>query len=153
MTSSLSRRHAIAGAATVGVGVPLLNACGDDGAGTTAADPTSSAPAEPTPEGGSGKPAAGGALAATSEIEVGSGTIFADEKVVVTQPTEGEFKAFSSTCTHQGCQVTGVSSGGISCNCHGSVFSIEDGSVQGGPAPAPLPEVGITVKGDEISLA
>ncbi|MYS78582.1 Rieske (2Fe-2S) protein, partial [Streptomyces sp. SID5926] len=32
-------------------------------------------------------------------------------------------------------------------------FSITDGSVQGGPAPKPLPAVQITVSGDSIRLA
>ena len=149
----LSRRHALAGAATVGVGVPLLAACSGDESGATATDPTSSAPASS----GGGEPGEGGepgaALAATSDIEVGGGTIFADEKVVVTQPTEGEFKAFSATCTHQGCAVGSVSDGLIHCPCHNSQFSIADGSTQGGPATAPLPEVAIAVKGDRITLA
>jgi Rieske Fe-S protein len=29
---------------------------------------------------------------------------------------------------------------------------VTDGSVQGGPAPAPLPEVAITVNGDSIEI-
>jgi nitrite reductase/ring-hydroxylating ferredoxin subunit len=33
------------------------------------------------------------------------------------------------------------------------MFSIEDGSVQGGPASSPLSEVAITVDGDSIVLA
>lgn len=152
-TDGLSRRHALTGAVTVGLGAPLLAACADDAdSDPTAADPESSSPSDGTSsEAGGGGGAA--ALAATSDIEVGGGTIFADEKVVVTQPSEGEFKGFSSTCTHQGCQVSSVSDGTINCSCHGSQFSIEDGSVTGGPAPAPLGEVELTVKGDEISLA
>ena len=73
-------------------------------------------------------------LTTTSEIPVGGGTIFADEQVVVTQPTEGEFKAFTAVCTHQGCHVSSVSDGTINCACHGSQFSIDDGSVEPGPA-------------------
>ena len=152
-TDGLSRRHALTGAVTVGLGAPLLAACADD-ADPAATDPgaESSSPSGATSS-GSGGGGGAAALAATSDIEVGGGTIFADEKVVVTQPTEGEFKGFSSTCTHQGCQVSSVSDGGIICTCHGSQFSIEDGSVTGGPAPAPLGEVELTVRGDEISLA
>ena len=41
----------------------------------------------------------------------------------------------------------------INCNCHNSKYSIEDGSVQGGPAPSPLKEVAITVNGDKIVTA
>ena len=36
---------------------------------------------------------------------MGGGTIFADKKVVVTQPEAGTFKAFDTTCPHQGCAV------------------------------------------------
>ncbi len=73
--------------------------------------------------------------------------------MVVTQPSAGEFKAFSATCTHQGCAVKSVSDGVINCPCHNSNFSIADGSVQSGPATKPLPSVAITVSGDSITLA
>lgn len=96
---------------------------------------------------------AGTELAKTSEIPVGGGKIFKEEKVVVTQPKEGEFKAFSNICTHQGCAVTSVSGGTINCPCHGSKFNIADGSVANPPAPKPLPEQQITVSGDSIRLA
>ena len=138
MTEGLTRRHALTGAASAGLGLPLLAACG--GGGGTATDPGSSAPS-------------GADLGPASDIPVGGGTIFADQKVVVTQPTQGDFKAFSAICTHQGCPVAKVSDGSIVCPCHGSMFSIEDGSVQGGPAPSPLPEVKIQVKGGEIRTA
>jgi len=71
----------------------------------------------------------------------------------VTQPQAGEVKAFSATCTHQGCMVRTVADGVIHCPCHNSEFSVADGSVQGGPAPKPLPAVEITVNGDSITLA
>lgn len=41
----------------------------------------------------------------------------------------------------------------ISCACHGSTFSIADGSVQKGPATKPLEAKEITVSGDSITLA
>jgi Rieske Fe-S protein len=102
---------------------------------------------------GSSSVQAGTELAKTSEIPVGGGKIFKDEKVVVTQPKEGEFKAFSDICTHQGCQVTSVSGGTINCPCHGSKFHIADGSVANPPANKPLPEKQIKVSGDSIQLA
>ena len=136
-------RRTVNGMATAGLALPLLAACSGDDSGA-AKDP---APTES--DGGGG----GGDLASTSDIEVGGGTIFADEQVVVTQPSEGEFKAFNTTCTHQGCPVQSVSDGTINCTCHGSTFSIEDGSPQGGPATSPLEEVAISVEGDSIVLA
>lgn len=84
---------------------------------------------------------------------MGGGKIFADRKVVVTQPDRGEFKAFSAVCTHQGCTVATVADGTINCPCHGSEFRITDGSVAGGPATRPLPAERITVQGDSIELA
>lgn len=70
---------------------------------------------------------------------------------MVTQPAAGEFKAFSATCTHQACAVTGVTET-IDCVCHGSKFSITDGSVVQGPATEPLPEKPISVEGQRILL-
>jgi Rieske Fe-S protein len=135
----LDRRRALTGAATVGIGVPLLAAC-SGGDGTTAVDA------------GSGGGSSGGSLGATTDIEVGGGTIFNDQQVVVTQPTEGQFKCFTAVCTHQGCIVSSVSDGDIHCRCHGSAFSIEDGSVVNGPATQPLAEQQITIKGGQVTL-
>lgn len=102
---------------------------------------------------GSGSGGGSGALAKTSDIPVGGGKVFKDQQVVVTQPTEGTFKAFDATCTHQGCPVGSVADNVIVCPCHNSRFSAEDGSVQQGPATEPLTEKQITVNGDEITLS
>jgi nitrite reductase/ring-hydroxylating ferredoxin subunit len=93
-----------------------------------------------------------GQLGKSTDIPVGGGKIFKDQKVVVTQPTQGEFKAFSATCTHKGCPVGSVSGGQIHCPCHGSAFHITDGSVAHGPAAKPLPSKAITVENGEIKL-
>ncbi|MGP3751526.1 Rieske (2Fe-2S) protein [Streptomyces sp. IBSNAI001] len=105
--------------------------------------------------GGESSPPAsgGGELTRTSEVPVGGGTIFEDRKVVVTQPSAGEFKAFSAVCTHAGCIVSSVADGTIDCACHGSRFSVEDGAVEQGPATRPLPAERITVEGGSIRLA
>ena len=91
-------------------------------------------------------------LTTTDAIPVGGGLIFAEAGVVITQPVAGEFVAFDRTCTHRGCAVRAVAGGTISCFCHGSRFRITDGSVAGGPAPAPLPRRGITVVDGTIHL-
>lgn len=96
---------------------------------------------------------AGTELATTDEVPVGGGVVLADHKVVLTQPTAGEIKAFTSTCTHRQLQVTDVTDGQIQCDNHGSRYSIADGSVEGGPAPAGLAEVPIKVDGDKILSA
>lgn len=147
----LSRRHALAGAASLGVGACLLSACGGDA--SSSSDAGSS---DGTGNGGGGDGSAssgGGPLTTTEDIEVGGGTVFGEQRVVVTQPTKGDFKGFSAVCTHQGCLVSTVSDGTINCACHGSSFSIDDGSVESGPATSPLAEVDLDIKGDKINLA
>ncbi|WP_411071685.1 Rieske (2Fe-2S) protein [Streptomyces sp. cmx-4-25] len=130
--------------------------CGSDGGGdggdggtTTGTD----APGTPEAPSGSASPGDGGALARTSEIPVGGGTVFPEEKVVVTQPTAGEFRAFSAVCPHQGCLVNKVADGTVDCPCHGSRFRVADGSVVTGPATRPLPAERIIVSGETITLA
>ncbi|GGS57302.1 iron-sulfur protein [Planobispora rosea] len=119
---------------------------------TTSAEPAPSSAPETASGSGSGDSAAN-ALAKTGDIPEGGGKVFKAEKVVVTQPTAGEFKCFSSVCTHQGCDVDAVEGGTINCPCHGSKFSIADGSVTDGPAKKPLPEKTIKVDGESITLA
>ena len=101
-----------------------------------------------TSAGGSG-PAAN-ALAATSQIPDGGGTIIGAKRIVITQPQSGIFEAFSTICTHAGCFVNNISNGTINCPCHGSRFSIEDGSVVQGPATRPLAPIAISVEGTSI---
>lgn len=92
-------------------------------------------------------------LGTVDDIPVGGGKIFKDQKVVVTQPASGEYKAFSAICTHRGCTVTSVSDGVILCPCHNTTFKVADGSVVKGPATTPLPEKKIMVVGDKAMLA
>jgi Rieske Fe-S protein len=139
-----TRRGLLTGIGLVGA-AGLVAACGNSGSATTsqASQPAAGSPAAP---GG------GAALAKTSDIPVGGGKIFDAEKVVVTQPVAGEFKAFSAVCQHMGCTVGSVSGGTINCPCHGSKYKITDASVVAGPAPRPLPAKQITVKGGDITL-
>jgi nitrite reductase/ring-hydroxylating ferredoxin subunit len=141
----LSRRRALTGAAVGGLSLPILAACGSGPPG--AADPG-------TRTGTSGRSA--GSLVASADVPVGGGVILGDQNVVVTQPTKGTFEGFSATCTHQGCILASVAGGTINCGCHGSQFSITDGSNVAGPngsaagSVAPLPRVGVKVKGPEV---
>ncbi|MFC5238687.1 Rieske (2Fe-2S) protein [Streptomyces atrovirens] len=103
--------------------------------------------------GGTSSDTAGQELISTADVPVGGGTVLADEKIVVTQPREGDFKAFSAICTHQNCVVAEVADGTVNCACHGSRFKITDGSVERGPATRPLPAEPITVEGNSIRRA
>ncbi|GGO15266.1 Rieske (2Fe-2S) protein [Micromonospora parathelypteridis] len=147
-----TRRTLLTGVGAVGAAV-VLAACGsDDGNGSAA--PTSGGPAVPsTGDAGGGDRQGAQSLATTADIPVGGGKVLATDGVVITQPTAGQFKGFSPICTHQNCPVTNVDGGTINCTCHGSKFSIEDGSVKAGPATKPLPPKEIKVTGDQISLA
>lgn len=137
--SHLSRRrvlHGAAGLGVLGIAGPALAGCGGDD------------PAEVTPSAGSV------ALPAAADVPVGGGVVVeGDEPVVVTQPTEGNFKAFSAVCTHQGCTVGEVTDNVIACPCHGSKFNAETGEVVEGPAEEALASVEIVVDGDQITLA
>ncbi|MEV4657471.1 Rieske (2Fe-2S) protein [Micromonospora sp. NPDC049301] len=148
-----TRRALLTGVGAVGAAV-VLAACGTDDAGDGGAAPTSGGPAVPsTGDAGGGDRQGAQSLATTADIPVGGGKVLATDGVVITQPTAGQFKGFSPICTHQNCPVTNVDGGTINCTCHGSKFSIEDGSVKAGPATKPLPPKNIKVTGDQISLA
>ena len=149
-----TRRGVLAGVGLVGL-AGAVSACSSGGSSSSSAGTNVGAPAATTPASApSAVPGgnAASALASTGEIPVGSGKIFTSEKVVVTQPNSGDFRAFSAVCTHMGCIVNQISDGTIDCPCHGSQFSIKDGSVVGGPAPSPLPAQAIKVSGSSISL-
>ena len=94
----------------------------------------------------------GTVLGMAADIPVGGGKIYTTAKVVVTQPSKGEFKAFSAICTHVGCLCNQVTDGTINCPCHGAKFKITDGSVVTGPAPTALAAKTVTVANGKIFL-
>jgi Rieske Fe-S protein len=138
MTHPLSRRHVLGGVTAAGLGGPLVAACGGgtESQGSSSSTPSESGPTIRCPCHGSifsavdgsviGGPApsalasesvavrgdeievGGAVLGPTSDVPEGSGTVFRDQKVVVTQPKPGDFKAFTAVCTHQGCLVDSV---------------------------------------------
>lgn len=144
----LGRRSMLRSAALGGLAVPVLAACGDDAAESV--DPTTPASTPTTPASSDGAEVPSTALVAAADVPVGGGVVVKDANVVVTQPNQGEFKAFTAVCTHSGCQVGSVSDGKIVCPCHGSAFSIEDGSVVNGPAQAPLGSIGVSAQDGQI---
>ncbi|MFI8520085.1 Rieske (2Fe-2S) protein [Streptomyces sp. NPDC085481] len=159
--SGVGRRTVVSAAGGAGL-VAALAACGGGGAdgggtggGTGGKEGTDGSGGG---DGSGGTDASGGTeqsapLARTGDIPVGGGKVIEGKGLVITQPKKGEFKAFSSRCTHQGCAVSGVSDGVIVCPCHQSRFDASDGSVKKGPATAPLEPAPIEVTGDAIRLA
>jgi Rieske Fe-S protein len=136
----LARRAALVTMGAAGVAAVVgCSSYGGKTGGSTGVPPA-------TPDGGAGE------LGATSDVPVGGGKVFADKQIVVTQPSQGTFVAFSAVCTHQGCTVDEVKEGTINCPCHGSKFKIADGSVADGPAPKALEKKTITVTADKITL-
>jgi Rieske Fe-S protein len=99
------------------------------------------------------EPESGAELTTTSEVPVGGGIVLTDQKIVVTQPAEGNFKAYTAVCTHQQLTVTSVEDGVIHCANHGSEYDAATGEVTQGPAPSALAAVEITVDGNRIVKA
>ncbi|BBC38143.1 hypothetical protein SGFS_094370 [Streptomyces graminofaciens] len=157
-----ARRTVMAAAGVAGLAA-ALTACGSDDEASSTSDSSSSAAqdagsgsagGDDSADSGDDSSGSGGtAIAKTSDIPEGGGKIFESEGVVITQPTAGKYKAFSSTCTHRGCAVKSIADGLINCPCHNTNFSIEDGSVKSGPATTALPEKKVNVSGTSITLA
>jgi Rieske Fe-S protein len=158
-TPATTRRTILRAAGLLGLtgaGAAALGACAEESSGppsATPAAPETSAPASPSPaaDATSPKPTASKAKApdgpsvATSQVPVGGGVILENADYVVTQPSKGSYKAFSKICTHQGCPVASVDNGVIHCNCHGSEYSIKDGSVTNPPATKGLAQAKTTL--------
>ena len=171
--SGLCRRRtvlrAVGLASVAGAGTAVLAACSPEtetaapSASPSATAESSSAAPSPseTSESASAAPseteteeeeeAPAGLTVDKADVPVGGGVVV-EEKYVVTQPSEGEFMAFSAICTHQGCPVGSVEDGEIVCPCHMSHFAIEDGAPVSGPAEEPLEEVEFTTSGDSIVI-
>jgi len=147
MTSGpTGRRTVLRGVAVIGAGA-ALTACG--GTGSTDSSPTTD---QSDKDGGLESTPAGTSLGKATDVPVGSGKIYANQKIVVTQPTAGDFKAFSAVCTHQGCIVNSIVKSEIHCACHGSAYSIKDGSVVNGPATKALASQSVTDESGTLKL-
>ncbi len=63
--------------------------------------------------------------------------------------------AYSAVCTHQACPVNMWSKerDAFVCSCHGSVYDPRNGAeVMGGPAPRPLPSLGLKIAGGTLTV-
>jgi len=131
----MDRRTLLQGAGVVAA-AGLVAACGST--------------SQTSPDGGS---TAGVGLVAVADVPVGGGVVIEEPPVVITQPSQGQFKAFTAICPHQGCLVSKVDDAEIVCPCHGSTFSIEDGAVIQGPAEVGLAPESISVQDGSVTLA
>jgi Rieske Fe-S protein len=138
-TGHPSRRGVLLGAGAAGAGM-VLAACGGNEAPSSGSQSASSQTKAASPS------------VKTADVPVGGGVVLTEAKVVVTQPKAGEFKAFTAVCTHKQCTVSKVADGTIDCPCHGSKFSVADGSVVTGPADEPLAPKTVAVAGDTLTV-
>ncbi|EYT62574.1 (2Fe-2S)-binding protein [Dietzia sp. UCD-THP] len=75
-----------------------------------------------------------------------------DSTVIVAQPTEGEFVAYSARCTHQGGTVQVVRDLHLRCPLHGAEYDATDGSNTLAPAPRPLDVVPVTEANGQLTI-
>lgn len=72
-------------------------------------------------------------------------------QVVAVNVGNDTIRAFTSICTHQGCEVNRFSSGAMVCPCHGSRFNTR-GQVTQGPATRALTEYNVVRAGDIVTI-
>ena len=91
-----------------------------------------------------------------SELAIGSTHEFAagDGAPAILFRTKNGVFAYTEICTHQGCTASySAQSRTLNCPCHGSTFDpFNNAKVLSGPALAPLPRIGVGIKGDWIVM-
>ncbi|MET9297164.1 Rieske (2Fe-2S) protein [Streptomyces sp. NPDC003077] len=133
MSQAPARRTVLQGAALVGAAGLGAVACSPSG------KTASPVPTEPV------------ALGAASDVPVGGAKLYREQRLLVSQPTKGQYKCFGAACTHQGCVLDKIDKReGGHCPCHGSRFDVTTGAVLQGPATQPLPEVPVKVEGGKL---
>lgn len=136
----LSRRGFVS-AATWSLVTRALLGAGGGGEPTSPGDP----PSGGNPPGGTNGITINGnvitiAVAQVPELAAAEGFRLVQEaRAVVINVGNNTFRAFTSVCTHQRCDVSSYSSGRLVCPCHNSQFD-NMGRVVRGPATAPLAE-------------
>lgn len=147
-TATGTPRRLFLGGAVAVAGAGALAACapsGGTGGGTGGTDAGSAGD-------GGGDAAGATGLVALADVPVGGAvkaTTSDGDAVLVTQPTEGTVRCFSSVCTHQGCAVS-PGEGTLACPCHGSVFDLDTGEPLEGPAPRALDAVAVEVRDGQV---
>ena len=93
--------------------------------------------------------------AKVAEMKPNQGRIFkfGSKPGLLIQTPEGEYRAFSATCTHLDCTVQYREDEKlIWCACHNGRYDLTGKNVSG-PPPRPLEEFTVNVRGDEIIVS
>ena len=133
--AALTRRGFVSAATWSVLGAALAGACGggsDDDDGPVG------------PPSGGGVSVNGGvitiALDAERALASANGFLIVQQaRTIVINAGNDVYRAFTSVCTHEQCDVNGFSGGRIRCPCHGSEYDT-GGRVVQGPATLPLAE-------------
>lgn len=149
----MERRHFVLDSAAL-LAAAALAACGGGGdSGDTATGPGSGGPGTgSTP----GVTAAGSTVTVDLTVQSGLTTangflLIAEVKTFVIHLGNNDFRAFTSVCTHEGCDVNAFATGRIRCPCHGSQYDIS-GQVVVGPAPLPLRRFTASRSGNTLTI-
>lgn len=153
MTEKLvGRRAVLRTAGVVGVGGVVMASAGCGSSDTESGSSAGSAASGGDGTAGGSRAAGSGVTVPVGDVPTGGGVVLASDRIVVTQPSAGQFKAFSAVCPHQGCTVSQVTDGLIGCPCHGSEFDITTGAVESGPASSGLTEMTASVSGGVVTV-
>jgi thiosulfate dehydrogenase [quinone] large subunit len=97
--------------------------------------------------------AAGTTIADAASLAPGHAMPFTDPAdggpALLIRAADGGLKAFTATCTHQGCEV-GFKEGEIRCPCHHARFDPASGRPTRGPAREPLTPIRVVERGGKI---
>ena len=91
----------------------------------------------------------------SSSIALNSGQIikFGNKPVLLIRTAQGNFKAFSATCTHLDCTVQYKNDLGlIWCACHNGKYDLNGRNISG-PPPRPLDEYRVILQGEDVLVS
>lgn len=153
LAALLPGRRGVLKAAGVVAGAGALAACSSPPVPIATGQSSSSA-ASAGAGGSAASTAPSGGGTPSSEVPVGGAKFFPDTRTVVTQPVAGTFKAFDTTCPHQGCAVSSVADNQLVCPCHQSHFDLNTGDpTPESQAKSPLTAKQVTVTGNTFTVA
>ena len=150
MTAPVTRRSVLNGSAVVALGAAAGYLVTRRSDAVQATAPSAANGYGPAGDGGAA--GADEPLAQVADLPDGGGVVLEDVHVVLVRDGD-QVRGLSATCTHQGCTVSGVADGRITCPCHGSVFDAATGEVLTGPASSPLRAVPVEVRDGTAYLA